>query len=105
MRAVSTFGGCKPKAAFSCADFTEGMAPVSAAEKAALDVFFKGKRGERKLIEHPPMRGRNWTNAERWCLGGRVTSHVCALEAVWDLSGVGRVVLWLVRAAHLDSWR
>ena len=27
------------------------MAPVSAAEKAALDAFFKGKRGERKLIE------------------------------------------------------
>ena len=71
MRVVSTFGVCKPKAAFNCADFTEGMAPVSAAEKAALDAFFKGKRGERKLIEHPPMRGRNWTNAERWWLGGR----------------------------------
>ena len=27
------------------------MAPVSAAEKAALDAFFKGKRGERVLIE------------------------------------------------------
>ena len=51
MRVVSTFGVCKPKAAFNCADFTEGMAPVSAAEKAALDAFFKGKRGERKLIE------------------------------------------------------
>ncbi len=30
------------------------MAPVSVAEKAALDAFFKGKRGERVLIEHPP---------------------------------------------------
>ena len=30
---------------------TAHMAPVSAAEKAALDAFFKGKRGERKLIE------------------------------------------------------
>ena len=27
------------------------MAPVSTAEKAALDAFFKGKRGERTLIE------------------------------------------------------
>ena len=27
------------------------MAPVGAAEKAALDAFFKGKRGERALIE------------------------------------------------------
>ena len=27
------------------------MAPVSGAEKAALDAFFKGKRGERVLIE------------------------------------------------------
>ena len=30
------------------------MAPVSTAERAALEAFFKGKRGECKLIEHPP---------------------------------------------------
>ena len=33
------------------------MAPVTGAERAALDAFFKGKRGERVLIEHPPARG------------------------------------------------
>ena len=38
-------------------DFIERMAPVGSAERAALDAFFKGKRGERVLIEHPPARG------------------------------------------------
>ena len=39
------------RAANLLSDFTERMAPVSTAEKAALDAFFKGKRGERTLIE------------------------------------------------------
>ena len=47
------------------------MAPVSAAEKAALDAFFKGKRGERVLIEHPPSADLEWTNAERWRQGDK----------------------------------
>ena len=49
--------GHEPRAAKQLSDFAEGMAPVGAADKAALDAFFKGKRGERSLIEHPPVRG------------------------------------------------
>ena len=43
--------GHEPRAAKQLSDFAEGMAPVGAADKAALDAFFKGKRGERSLIE------------------------------------------------------
>ena len=50
-------GDCEPRAAFNSTHFTVRMAPVTGAEKAALDAFFKGKRGERALIEHPPARG------------------------------------------------
>ena len=51
------FGDREPRAAFNSSHFTARMAPVTGAEKAALDAFFKGKRGERVLIEHPPARG------------------------------------------------
>ena len=45
------FRGHEPRAALRLTHFTVRMAPVSGAEKAALDAFFKGKRGERVLIE------------------------------------------------------
>ena len=57
--AVTTLRGRGPRAVLLLSDFTERMAPVGAAEKAALDAFFKGKRGERVLIEHPPS-ARTW---------------------------------------------
>ena len=49
----SLFGASvrEPRAAFNSTHFTVRMAPVTGAEKAALDAFFKGKRGERALIE------------------------------------------------------
>ena len=58
------------------------MAPVSAAEKAALDAFFKGKRGERVLIEHPPARGLGY-GPTRWTWVRSETVCVCACACLF----------------------
>ena len=58
--AVTTLRGRGPRAVLLLSDFTERMAPVGAAEKAALDAFFKGKRGERVLIEQVAVALRDY---------------------------------------------
>ena len=86
--------GHEPRAALRLTHFTVRMAPVSGAEKAALDAFFKGKRGERVLIEHPPARGLGY-GPTRWTRVQSVT--VCILFVLFCLSA-------RARPAHRHVW-
>ena len=54
MQRLISSQGCGSRELSLSRDFTERMASVTSGEKAALSAFFKGKRGDRKLIEHPP---------------------------------------------------